>query len=293
MTPAQYRRLLDLVMQPLAAAVLYLTRQALRLDAPDAVKKATIVRAVLPEVRVARQRAWIVAGEFLTAQARAQGVKAAISIPTLPGYPDVAVEAALDEVWETNDPAAALSSRLVRHAENAARDTIESAPTAPHTEVDADTLTADDYRPFALLGLPEPEGLREQLESPARKRQRPVAWARQLTGADNCAFCVMLASRGPVYRSAESAGRVPASLKWADAKGYLNSFHDHCDCLVVPVYSSKTWPGRRQADELYEFWKTATDGYFGQDAMNALARELYRRQQAGEAPIVPDLRAAA
>lgn len=42
-------------------------------------------------------------------------------------------------------------------------------------------------------------------------------------GATTCDFCLMLASRGPVYGSSETAG------------GEGNKYHDHCYCIPVPV----------------------------------------------------------
>ena len=50
---------------------------------------------------------------------------------------------------------------------------------------------------------------------------------RQQPRAASCAFCVMLASRGAVYLSRESAG------------GTLSTkFHDDCDCVVLPFADS-------------------------------------------------------
>lgn len=57
-------------------------------------------------------------------------------------------------------------------------------------------------------------------------RTRAIGWARRLTGAENCGFCVMLASRGPVYRSALSAS-VSRSMR---------RFHD--GCVVGSTYVS-------------------------------------------------------
>lgn len=54
-----------------------------------------------------------------------------------------------------------------------------------------------------------------------------VLYARRLSGAENCDFCVVLASRGPVYGTALKAGE-PG-----------NRFHDGCDCDIVPVRG--TW----------------------------------------------------
>lgn len=78
---------------------------------------------------------------------------------------------------------------------------------------------------------------------------RPRAWARVLTGARSCWFCVMCASRGPVYQSAKSAG---------DNKGPWNSYHDHCDCKVVPVFDHRNWEGVEQYRQLEKMWRDVT-----------------------------------
>lgn len=52
-------------------------------------------------------------------------------------------------------------------------------------------------------------------------------WAR-VPNPGACAFCLMLATRGAVYKSAAAAGRRDATTKWADAKGYTNAFHPNC-----------------------------------------------------------------
>lgn len=48
-------------------------------------------------------------------------------------------------------------------------------------------------------------------------------YARVPTGTETCPFCIMLASRGFVYHSKESAGS-------------LNHFHANCDCRVIPGF---------------------------------------------------------
>lgn len=50
-----------------------------------------------------------------------------------------------------------------------------------------------------------------------------VRFARVPSGRETCGFCLMLASRGPVYHSEYSAGE-------------LNHYHRHCDCRVVPWF---------------------------------------------------------
>jgi hypothetical protein len=69
-------------------------------------------------------------------------------------------------------------------------------------------------------------GGRELLRSTAAQDSRVLGWARQ-AGGDACAFCAMLASRGPVYRE-----------DTADFETHIG-----CGCLPVPVYStSQGWP---------------------------------------------------
>lgn len=87
---------------------------------------------------------------------------------------------------------------------------------------------------------------------------KALGWMR-VTHGKTCAFCAMLASRGPVYKSRRTAG---------DARSRPARFHDHCDCTVEPVYSADTrWPAAsRRADEL---WASSTVGLGGQEARNA------------------------
>lgn len=66
-------------------------------------------------------------------------------------------------------------------------------------------------------------------------------WARQLSGAENCPFCAMLASRGAVY--SEETVKFTA--------------HDHCDCSATLVDGSGDFEGKDQADALYRLWKSS------------------------------------
>lgn len=74
------------------------------------------------------------------------------------------------------------------------------------------------------------------LRDPAKPK-----FARVPTGAETCNFCIMLASRGFVYDSAESAGA-------------LDHWHPHCDCRIVPSWKAHTVSGYNP-DRLYRQWK--------------------------------------
>lgn len=75
-------------------------------------------------------------------------------------------------------------------------------------------------------------------------------WTR-VTDGDPCAFCAMLASRGPVYLTEDSAGF---------------KAHDHCACTAEPVYSMDApWPGRAQ--EFHRLWNEhIRNRYSGKEA---------------------------
>lgn len=59
----------------------------------------------------------------------------------------------------------------------------------------------------------------------AREDPGSPRYARVPQGEKTCDFCIMLASRGPIYHTAESAGA-------------FTKFHYHCDCRIVPVWDS-------------------------------------------------------
>lgn len=50
-------------------------------------------------------------------------------------------------------------------------------------------------------------------------------YARVPTGPETCEWCIMLASRGYVYVSAQSAGA-------------LTHWHENCDCVIVPQFDA-------------------------------------------------------
>lgn len=84
---------------------------------------------------------------------------------------------------------------------------------------------------------------------------RALGYARATSG-HCCAFCALLASRGAVYRSEQTAGFRP---------------HDGCSCQPRPVYrADQTLPiGSDRARDVYA---AATAGLHGADAVRAFRR---------------------
>ncbi|GIG61130.1 hypothetical protein Lfu02_55020 [Longispora fulva] len=78
-----------------------------------------------------------------------------------------------------------------------------------------------------------------------------------------CAFCAMLASRGPVYRSRMSA-------KYKKTGGL---YHRQCSCSIEPVWS--TTAKLPPSSQVYrDLWHDSTVGFSGDAALNAFRRAL-------------------
>lgn len=89
-----------------------------------------------------------------------------------------------------------------------------------------------------------------------------IGWVR-VTDGDPCAFCALLSSRGPAYKTEQAAAFEP---------------HDHCACVPMAVYSkSAPWPGRaREFRRLYD--DNVAGQHSGADLLNAW-RRFYERPQ--------------
>jgi len=89
----------------------------------------------------------------------------------------------------------------------------------------------------------------------------------RVTASNPCAFCAMLASRGPVYHESSFAESDPRFVGPGTIK-----VHDNCACMPKAVFSrTAEWPGR--AAEFRRMWRDSIEGkYSGRDALNAWRR---------------------
>lgn len=113
-------------------------------------------------------------------------------------------------------------------------------------------------------------GSRHAIRDGARNDPQALGYARVATGSETCAFCILLVSRGPVYKT-----RNTALLR--DGAG--EPYHPHCDCEVVPVFRKDSWPGREQYVEAKALWEehknlNALRDYLNSDASPKLPAEL-------------------
>lgn len=70
-------------------------------------------------------------------------------------------------------------------------------------------------------------GGRRTIDATTRRDPQAIGWRRVTSGAKTCAFCAMLASRGPVYGSYASGGGAP---------GEGLEYHGGCQCHAEIVY---------------------------------------------------------
>lgn len=180
---------------------------------------------------------------------RAQRVAAGVSGSTNPTMPADPAPAVIEDAVRSS--LATLYGPVTPEVEQAARDALDA-------EVEKLVL---DY------------GRNATQDAVAGDRQA-TGWAR-VPNADACAFCLMLATRGATYKTARAAGQRDATTKWADAKGYINSFHPSCRCTVEPVFGIYEATARTRAASA--LWKTSTKGKSGKDALKAFRRAVEGR----------------
>lgn len=110
----------------------------------------------------------------------------------------------------------------------------------------------------------------------AKPGGKVLGWARVLTGAESCAFCAMLASRGPVYSEDtvvttgkprevrprqvhyRNSGATGGHTYVSGSRREGEKYHDHCDCIAVLVVKGVPWNGEQQYYDLKDLWDDAT-----------------------------------
>lgn len=109
-------------------------------------------------------------------------------------------------------------------------------------------------------------GGRQAIDLTTSQDQQAIGW-RRVSDGDPCAFCAMLCSRGPVYRSDRTAGFTQEGLH----------YHAHCGCHAEIVYGS--WEPNEQEQGFIDAYQKA--------AREANAAGFARTQQS----VLPRLRA--
>jgi hypothetical protein len=103
---------------------------------------------------------------------------------------------------------------------------------------------------------------RQTILDAVEEDREAIGWTR-ITDAKPCAFCSMLASRGPVYSE--------------DTVSF--QAHAHCACIAAPVWSrDEAWLGH--SEDLYQQWRAVTEGESGPGALRAWRRYWNNRETA-------------
>jgi hypothetical protein len=113
----------------------------------------------------------------------------------------------------------------------------------------ADAAYAGALRKFTgIMRRQVLSGGRELIDKTTGADQQAVGW-RRVTDGNPCAFCAMLASRGPVYRSQDRARAIAGSgLR----------YHGHCGCTAEIVYGD--WqPSEREQAYIDAYEKAAAE----------------------------------
>lgn len=120
----------------------------------------------------------------------------------------------------------------------------------------------------------------DRLEAERNGRPTDDYLYSRVTVNDACAFCIMLASRGAVYLSEETASKTK----------YGDSYHPDCRCVAVPFHKADTIRGygeklQASRDMYYEAEKTRRSGNYSeelQERIDKAKREHAEKRARGE-----------
>lgn len=244
--PHRYRRIQALAAARLAQRVLQVWRELMN---PAKVDEAwPAVRAALaPLVREAREQS-AVFGRAAYLEARS--------------------DAGVGDNFTPEGPLPLLVDRLERSLDVTGPVEFKKAIAAgktPQQAMDAAAVRLVGSAQYLAL-----EGGRQVMQRSIEADDRATGWSR-VTDADPCAWCAMLASRGPVYKSAKTAG---------DPRQGGDRYHDHCGCQAWPAFTNDE-PFIGVAEKLYDDWLRVTRGRGGKHAVNAFRRWWESEGRAG------------
>lgn len=175
---------------------------------------ASLVTATLPLIRVYHRLSATLAGAYYQTFRGAEDAAGQATPRLAPAIAEAHITASLYATGQVATDRALRAGRPPEEARKAALVRTSGAVTRHVLQGGRDTL----------------------LESIAADPQS-LGWAR-VTDAAPCAFCALLAGRGPVYKTEHTAEF---------------QAHDHCACLVEPVYPGAAWPGRaREFRKMYD-----------------------------------------
>lgn len=174
------------------------------------------------------------AAEWFDAQRAAAGAPGPFTVPVADPPPSEQTESGLR--WATKD----LWDRAEAEASVAQQEplTVRLERALDKADGVAQKLVADQGRATLRQAVQQDRGA--------------VAYARA-AALGGCSFCKLMASRGAVYKDAQTAGRDANDRFTGDAS--VVKFHDNCHCTIIPVFRGQRFelsPHAAEWDRLYQ-----------------------------------------
>jgi hypothetical protein len=182
------------------------------------------------------------AADFYDGERETASVPGSFTVPLADPPPDEQVDASLR--WATKD----LWPRGEADATAAQLEPLDVRLEAAMAKADAaaQKLVADRGR--------------ETLRQAVKSDPQAVSYARAAAlGA--CSFCKLMASRGAVYKNAQTAGRDANDRFSGDAS--VVKFHNNCHCGIVPVFRGQRFELSPQAARWDQIYREYAQGHPG------------------------------
>lgn len=141
-------------------------------------------------------------------------------------------------------------------------------------------------------GEPDVESARENLRGSVGRHMRQPArdqlikagsdpkshygWARVLRGEYDCAFCIVLASRGSSKNEATGLYTSKTSAGYDVREVGGDRFHDFCDCEIIMVKSDEDYPEGYSPDKYYDMYKKVWSSGDSIKDVTTKMRETYK-----------------
>jgi hypothetical protein len=234
----RFRRTQALLAAQMARQILRVWRELMNPAKVDASWPA-VRAALMPIVQQARDQSAVLAGAAYMEARRQAGV------PDGSFDPEGPLQLAIDRLEASLDVTGPVEFKKAI-----------AAGKSPQQAMDAAAVRMVGSAQYLAL-----EGGRSVMKQSIDADEMATGWSR-VTDNDPCAWCAMLASRGPVYKSAKSAG---------DPRQGGNTYHDHCGCQAWPAFTLDE-PFVGIAEKLYDDWRQVTRGTGGRNAVNAWRR---------------------
>lgn len=252
-------------------SVVLATRQAIRAVPSTPRQRARVAQQLHPVVERARVQSYSLAVRHMQSSAARAGVELP-PVPRPEPYVPAAIETVLESAVEHADQVVRKRPRVSVKVdgEPVSRENLDQVTRseAPRSRV---RVVVEDAS--SSLARHAHQAGRTAVEKTAEAGGEKVGWARVLSGAENCAFCAMQASRGPVFRTEKSATQVVGSR---GTRALGEDWHDNCDCTAVLVFRDMPWEGEEQYERLEQLWVDTTEKFTGRGKLNAFRRAYER-----------------